>query len=117
MSTLRIGEAARRLGMSPELLRAWETRYGIPVPERTAGGLRVYPEAELDRLRVMRDLVAEGMAPAEAARAVATQEPAASAEGLEPLGAELAERLDAFDDAGAQVILDRLLADYSAEIV
>src|SRR3954452_16515941 len=117
MSTLRIGEAARRLGMSPELLRAWETRYGIPVPERTAGGLRVYPEAELERLQAMRDLVEGGMAPAEAARAVTMQAPAASADGLEPLTAELAGRLDAFDDAGAQAVLDRLLADFSAEVV
>src|SRR4051794_565687 len=117
MSTLRIGEAARRLGMSPELLRAWETRYGIPVPKRTAGGLRLYPEAELERLRAMRDLVAEGMAPAEAARVVGGQEPTVSVEGLEPLAAELGERLEAFDDAGAQAVLDRLLADFSAEIV
>src|SRR5689334_13884247 len=119
MSKLRIGEAARRLGMSPELLRAWETRYGVPVPERTAGGLRLYPEHELERLRAMRDLVEQGMAPAEAARAVgpvaapAVTEP----EGLEPLMAELAERLEAFDDDGAQSVLDRLLARFSAEIV
>src|SRR4051812_3941101 len=117
MSTLRIGEAARRLGMSPELLRAWETRYGIPVPERTAGGLRLYPEAELERLRAMRDLVGEGMAPAEAARVVGSPEPAVSVDGLEPLAAVLGERLEAFDDTGAQGVLDRLLADFSAEIV
>src|SRR3954454_7562194 len=103
--------------MSPELLRAWETRYGIPVPERTAGGLRVYPEAELDRLRAMRDLVAEGMAPAEAAQGVAGEDAVGAVEGLEPHATELAELLDVFDDAGAQAVLDRLLADYSAEIV
>src|SRR3954447_16674381 len=118
MSTLRIGEAARRLGMSPELLRAWETRYGIPTPERTAGGLRVYPDAELERLREMRDLVAGGMAPAEAARAVsAAAGEVASPEGLEPLTSELGARLEAFDDDGAQGVLDRLLARFSAETV
>src|SRR4051794_9691810 len=118
MSTLRIGEAARRLGMSPELLRAWETRYGIPTPERTAGGLRVYPDAELERLREMRDLVAGGMAPAEAARAVsAAAGEVASPQGLEPLTSELGARLEAFDDDGAQGVLDRLLARFSAETV
>ena len=30
--------------MSPELLRAWETRYGLVEPERTPGGLRLYSE-------------------------------------------------------------------------
>lgn len=105
--------------MSPELLRAWETRYGVPVPERTSGGLRVYPESELERLRAMRDLVEEGMAPAEAARAVGTAEPAAApaAGEIEPLAAELAERLEAFDDDAAQAALDRLLASFSSEIV
>src|SRR4051812_35664633 len=112
MSRLRIGEAARRLGMSPELLRAWETRYGIPVPERTDGGLRLYPEAELERVRAMRDLVGDGMAPAEAARAVGSVAAATAApvERLDLLEAELLERLEAFDDHGAQAVLDGLLA-------
>ncbi|MET0564612.1 MAG: MerR family DNA-binding transcriptional regulator, partial [Gaiellaceae bacterium] len=26
---LRIGELSRRVGVSPELLRAWELRYGL----------------------------------------------------------------------------------------
>ena len=34
---LRIGELSKRVGVSPELLRAWETRYGLVDPERTAG--------------------------------------------------------------------------------
>src|SRR5215213_4723209 len=36
---LRIGELSRRTGVSPELLRAWERRYGLLEPERTEGGL------------------------------------------------------------------------------
>ena len=41
---LRIGELSRRVGESPEVLRAWETRYAVVTPERTAGGLRLYSQ-------------------------------------------------------------------------
>ena len=33
--SLRIGELSRRVGVSPELLRAWERRYGLLEPART----------------------------------------------------------------------------------
>ena len=32
--SLRIGELSRRVGVSPELLRAWERRYGLLHPAR-----------------------------------------------------------------------------------
>jgi transposase-like protein len=38
---LRIGELARRTGVSPELLRAWERRYGLLRPARSQGGFRL----------------------------------------------------------------------------
>ena len=33
---LRIGELSKRSGVSPELLRAWERRYGLLKPARIA---------------------------------------------------------------------------------
>ena len=39
---LRSGESSRLLGVSPELLRAWERRYELLSPARTEGGLRLY---------------------------------------------------------------------------
>src|SRR5436190_1554714 len=48
---LRIGELSRRSGVSPELLRAWERRYGLLRPERSSGGLRLYSSSDLERLR------------------------------------------------------------------
>ena len=38
---LRIGEFARRVGVTPELLRAWESRYGLTRPVRSQGGFRL----------------------------------------------------------------------------
>ena len=49
---LRIGELTKRTGVSPELLRAWEQRYGLLQPTRTPGGFRLYSAA--DEARVQR---------------------------------------------------------------
>ena len=68
-SRLRIGELSRRSGVSPELLRAWERRYGLLDPVRSPGGLRLYSLGDLERVRVMQQNLAEGLAAAEAAAA------------------------------------------------
>jgi DNA-binding transcriptional MerR regulator len=48
-----IGEAARRVGVSPSALRLWE-RQGLVRPTRTSSRYRVYTDADLDRLRSVR---------------------------------------------------------------
>ncbi len=57
---LRIGEVARRTGITTATLRAWETRHGLLAPARTTGGQRLYREADITRVRAVRQLVAEG---------------------------------------------------------
>ena len=74
---LRIGELSRRSGVSPELLRAWERRYGLLEPTRSAGGLRLYSAADLERVRAMQQHLTEGLAAAEAAALAAETEPRA----------------------------------------
>src|SRR5690348_8276242 len=71
-SVLRIGELSRRSGVSPQLLRAWERRYGLLQPTRSAGGLRLYSVDDLTRVREMQRHLADGFAAAEAA-ALATR--------------------------------------------
>jgi DNA-binding transcriptional MerR regulator len=56
----RIGEVAARTGMTIAALRAWERRYQLLVPARTAGGQRLYSEADVSRVRAVQRLVAEG---------------------------------------------------------
>ena len=65
---LRIGELSRRVGVSPELLRAWEFRYGLLQPTRSPGGFRLYSDADEERIRRMRDYQDQGLSAAEAAR-------------------------------------------------
>jgi DNA-binding transcriptional MerR regulator len=111
---LRIGQLSKRAGVSPELLRAWERRYGLLHPTRSQGGLRLYSHDDLERVRRMRRHLADGLAAAEAAalasRPIVGEETALSMGPLSAARGELAEALDRFEEARAQAILDRLLA-------
>lgn len=71
MRTYRIGVAAERAGLSEELIRAWERRYHVVTPSRTAGGYRVYTDDDIALLRRLRHLTEEGVAIGEAADMVA----------------------------------------------
>jgi MerR family transcriptional regulator, light-induced transcriptional regulator len=51
MRTLRTSEAAAYLNVSPNTLRAWEQRFGFPLPQRSPGRHRLYSFAELMALR------------------------------------------------------------------
>jgi DNA-binding transcriptional MerR regulator len=111
---LRIGELSKRSGVSPELLRAWERRYGLLRPVRSAGGLRLYTPADVERVRVMRQHLADGLAAAEAAalalRAGVGDAATPMAILPEAVRDDLADALDRYDEPRAQAILDRLLA-------
>jgi DNA-binding transcriptional MerR regulator len=122
---LRIGELSRRLGVSDHVLRAWESRYGLLQPLRSAGGFRLYSEADESRIRRMQAHLAHGLSAAEAAQAVLAEDSrtqadhgrAAAPRRAEPaagdLSADLRQALDAFDEPAAQAVLDRLMSDFS----
>ena len=38
-------------GIKPDTLRAWERRYGLPEPQRTASGHRLYTERDVATLK------------------------------------------------------------------
>ena len=59
--------AAELTGVAAATLRAWERRYGIGAPARSESGYRLYSEANLQSLGLMRDLVDSGWAPRQAA--------------------------------------------------
>jgi len=126
-AVLRIGELSRRVGVSEYVLRAWESRYGLLRPVRSAGGYRLYSRDDQARVARMKMYLAGGLAAAQAATAaIADEEPGAlPGEALAPVPrAELADcaaglqvALDALDEAGAQSALDRLLTDFTVETV
>jgi MerR family transcriptional regulator, light-induced transcriptional regulator len=120
---LRIGELSRRVGVSTELLRAWEHRYSLLSPTRTAGGFRLYGDRDEQRVRRMLGHLASGVSAAEGARLTLAEheEPhaqqAVATPALEVLGARLREALDGFDDADAHAALDELLSTFAVETV
>jgi DNA-binding transcriptional MerR regulator/methylmalonyl-CoA mutase cobalamin-binding subunit len=79
-----IKEAASRSGVSVPLLRAWERRYGVVQPIRTAAGYRLYDEDAIRRLTAMRQLIASGFAARQAAERLATLSPGEIAETAIP---------------------------------
>jgi DNA-binding transcriptional MerR regulator len=58
MDALTIHEAAQTTGWSPRMLRYIE-RVGLIEPERSGAGYRLYGPAQLQRLRTLRELLAE----------------------------------------------------------
>lgn len=110
-AALRIGELARRTGVSSELLRAWERRYGLLRPERSSGGYRLYSADDERRVRAMNEALARGISASEAAK-VALADAAHP-----PTTATLVEALVAFDDVSAHAALDRLLSSFTLESV
>ena len=58
MPALTVNQAASTTGWSARMLRYLE-RVGLVVPRRSAGGYRVYGAAELQRLRTLRELLAD----------------------------------------------------------
>lgn len=57
---IRIGELARRTGVSERLLRYYEEQ-GLLRPARTPSGYREYAEADTDAVRKIRTLLSAGL--------------------------------------------------------
>lgn len=127
-----IKEAAARSGVSVPVLRAWERRYRIVEPARTAAGYRLYDDEALERIRTMGRLVGGGWTPSTAASAILAGDPSALAAGRPPTrgaqGAESAEPaadadlIEAFvaaavalDAEAIEGVLDRMLGEGSFE--
>ena len=58
-----ISDISRIAGIPKDLLRMWERRYGYPKPERNGNGDRIYSNAQLDKLILIRQLVEQGRRP------------------------------------------------------
>jgi DNA-binding transcriptional MerR regulator len=116
-SHLRIGELSRRVGVSPELLRAWENRYGLLRPTRSPGGFRLYSTADEGRIARMRAYQNQGLSAAEAARLALQDGPEEydAPRGVVLDGRPLAVALDQFNEQGAHEAFDRALGALTVE--
>src|SRR3954471_7077574 len=111
---LRIGELSRRTGVAPEVLRAWESRYGVLRPERSAGGFRLYSEDDVRRVETMTGLIGDGVSTGEAARASLAERAVSPSPPAMRL-AELSAAVEALDESAAQAVVDAAIAEISID--
>src|SRR5215207_1482761 len=103
----------RETGVPADTFRAWERRYGVPHPQRTHGGHRLYSERDIAIIRWLRERTEEGMNISHAVMLL-TNLPDAPALALMPeegvralhrLAEELAQALSDFDAQQAERVV------------
>jgi DNA-binding transcriptional MerR regulator/methylmalonyl-CoA mutase cobalamin-binding subunit len=108
-TTYPLRAAAKLTGLSPELLRAWERRYGVVEPIRTPGGTRRYRVSDLERLQLVKSAVDAGHRIGRVAHLDATELAKLGAETPSPSGDGLDAVLDALERLDAEEV-QRLLS-------
>ena len=78
-----ISAVARMIGVPVATIRTWEDRYGLVIPDRSAGGHRLYRRDQVDQLRFVRACMGEGATAADAHRLLAERD-----DGRQPLAAQ-----------------------------
>jgi DNA-binding transcriptional MerR regulator/methylmalonyl-CoA mutase cobalamin-binding subunit len=126
-----IKQASIRSGVSVPLIRAWERRYGVVSPQRTASGYRLYDDQAIATLVRVRELTESGWTASEASRALLAGEvevplpgsltPALAGGGEQAqapdLVARFVEAAAAMDISTTGVVLDEMFARGSFEAI
>jgi MerR family transcriptional regulator, light-induced transcriptional regulator len=100
----RIGTLARLTGVTTHAIRIWERRYNALSPTRTAGGARLYTDADVQRLRLVKQLLERGYT----ISAVANLDVAELAR-LSPLEPAPTQAPSVENDGRARAVIDELL--------
>jgi methanogenic corrinoid protein MtbC1 len=119
-----IGEVSRRTGVSVDVIRAWERRYGLLAPRRSPSNFRLYTTEDIGRLRLMRLYTEQNMPRWRAAelvqRVVATafdRNPGVPASDVDLAVHALQASLEQFDAAPADRLLEGLAAIFPPAVI
>jgi MerR family transcriptional regulator, light-induced transcriptional regulator len=127
-----IKQASIRSGVSVPLIRAWERRYGVVSPRRTASGYRLYDDEAIATLARVRELTEDGWSASEASRAVLAGEvstapltpqvqPPLNPEAIHARQADVIDRFlraaSAMDISATGAVLDEIFAQGSFESI
>jgi methanogenic corrinoid protein MtbC1 len=115
----------RETGVPADTFRAWERRYGVPRPERTASGHRLYSEQDIAIIRWLRDRTEDGVNISHAVMLLSNlldtpaAEPADNREAraITVLVGEFVQALVAFDLTRAEHLLSEAFSIYPFEHV
>jgi len=114
---LTIQQASEQCGVNPVTLRAWERRYGLLKPERTAKGHRRYRSAEVEQIRRIVHWVEKGVPISQVASLLSgEQEPQQAVDNGQPWAQARQDALQALETMNVrrlEQLINRLLADYS----
>jgi DNA-binding transcriptional MerR regulator len=134
--TFNLKAVVKETGIKPDTLRAWERRYGLPEPDRTGGGHRIYSQRDIDTLKWLLDrqeeglsisravdlwnsLLQEGNDPLLTAPYMHTEAalPIEPGKALQDLRQAWVQACMAFDERSAETILNQAFAVYPPEAV
>ena len=91
-----------------DTLRAWERRYGLPVPQRTRGGHRLYSERDILTIKWLIARQAEGLSISRAVDLWNEQ----TASGTDPLAGTSPSTVTSSKTTPAETTLDTMRADW-----
>jgi DNA-binding transcriptional MerR regulator len=120
-----IKKVSERTGISVQTLRAWERRYGVPMPSRLPGNrYRMYDEQDIADVLWMKQRIEAGVPPAQASALfhqqvarLSTSLPNTSEHPVAVHQALLLAALEKADEPLAQHLLDESFAMYTPEQV
>jgi DNA-binding transcriptional MerR regulator len=132
--TYNLGAVLHETGLAADTLRAWERRYGIPMPQRTVGGHRLYSQRDIELIKWLmkrqaeglsisravdqwRDLVATGSDPLEEAQEAVPEAQLLAQGGLQTLRDQWLAACLKYDEAAAEQALNQAFAQYAVEMV
>ncbi|HEV2774157.1 MAG TPA: MerR family transcriptional regulator, partial [Solirubrobacteraceae bacterium] len=120
----RIGELSRRTGVSIDVIRAWERRYGLLSPSRSDSNFRMYTRDDVARLRLMQHYIKQQIPTSRAAELVrdaqtASMEanPGVPQADIRKALTVMRDSLERFDDAPAEQLLRRLIGVFTPGVV
>ncbi len=129
--TFNLKAVLKETGIAADTLRAWERRYGLPLPERTPGGHRLYSQRDIEIIKwlmarqreglsisravdLWNELTASGQDPLPAPAKQIISVPSAN---LDAIRGQWLSACMAFDESAADQILNQAFAAHPMETV